>query len=78
MKPDNTQCQCQLNLCNLLEGPRSYFEIGGGTIHVFSLTLYNFKIIGGGHVPPLPLYSAVPVLTTVETSTRLGHREAQK
>ena len=27
---------------------------GGGTRHFFLLILYNFKNIGGGHVPPAP------------------------
>ena len=54
------------------QGPRSNFEIagtplvtqywgGGDTRHFFLLNLYNFKNIEGGHVPPLPPYSAVPV-----------------
>ena len=33
----------------------------GVTKHFFLLILYNFKNIGG-HVPPLPPYSAVPVV----------------
>ena len=41
-----------------LQGPRSNFEVGGGgggdTKHFFLLILYNFKNIGGRHVPPLP------------------------
>ena len=59
-----------------VQGPQSNFEIGGGggevgtvcdsilgrrgTKHFLVLTLYNFKNIGG-HVPPGPPYSAVPV-----------------
>ena len=40
---------------------------GGGTKHFFLLTLYNFKTIGrGGHVPPLPPYSAVPVFRCIQ------------
>ena len=36
-------------------------EYWGGTMHFFLLTLYNFKNIGGGHVPSPPApYSAVP------------------
>ena len=45
-------------LVSYCQGPRSNFEIGGawlniggGTMHFFLLTLYNFKNIGG-HVPP--------------------------
>ena len=34
---------------------------GGGTIHFFLLTLYNFRNIRGWCAPPAP-YSAVPVL----------------
>ena len=61
-------------ILHTVQGPRSNFEIGGaplvtqywgGTRHFFSLTLYNFKNIGGGgHVPPCPRpsYSAVPVV----------------
>ena len=29
-------------------------EYWGGTMHFFLLTLYNFKNIGGEHVPPCP------------------------
>ena len=51
---------------SLTQGPRSNFEIGeggghdwilggGGKIHFFLLTLYNFKNIGGeGTCPPCP------------------------
>ena len=50
-------------------GPRSNYEIGGGgggaplvnrywggegARHLFLLTLYNLKNIGGGHVAPCP------------------------
>ena len=41
---------------------------GGGKIHFFLLTLYNFKNIGGeGTCPPCPPppYSAVPVKLVV-------------
>ena len=47
--------------CSDGQGPRSNFEIGGGMteywegkIHIFLLTLYNFKN-NGGHMPPPPL-----------------------
>ena len=39
---------------------------GGGTRHLFILNLYNFKNIGGEHVPlcpPPPPHSAVPDCT---------------
>ena len=34
-------------------------SILGGTEHFFLLILYNFKNIGGGHVPPPPPHSTV-------------------
>ena len=42
-------------------------EYWGGTIHFFSLTLYNFKNIGG-RIPPCLSYSAVPVHTVCEAN----------
>ena len=53
-------------IASAMQGPRSNFEIGGGTEHFFLLILYNFKNIGVGHVPPpLPPYSAVPAMTQI-------------
>ena len=46
-------------------GTISDLILGGGvTKHFFSLILYKFKNIGG-HVPPPPPYSAVPVIIKV-------------
>ena len=65
----------------IVQGPRSNFEIGGTplvtqywgcTRHFFSLTFYNFKNIGGHVPPPLPPYSAVPVVLTAVEAASLG------
>ena len=45
-----------------LGGITEYWGGGHNTLFLTRslLTLYNFKNIGGGHVPPLPPYSAIP------------------
>ena len=63
-KKINWRVKVFLSSMNNFQGPRSNFEIGGGgggTIHFFLLTLYNFKNIWRGACAPLP--PAVPDFT---------------